>query len=76
MNEYCINRDVERFGIKLEGKDIIDCGAYIGDSAIAFSTHFPDSRIYALEPNSCNMGKLKYVISLHHKSDQIIPLAV
>ena len=76
VNEYCIERDVKQLPIKVDGKDIIDCGAYIGDSGIAFSKHFPTSKVYAIEPDKKNFLQLEEVIQLHWKGGKIIPLNV
>ncbi len=35
----------------LNNKDFIDCGAYIGDSALIFETYFNPRKIYAFEPD-------------------------
>lgn len=76
VNEYCIARDVKDLHIKLDWKDIIDCGAYIWDSWIAFASHFPDSKVYTLEPDQHNFKTLQKVIELHWKSKQITPINV
>jgi len=43
---------------RLDGRDIIDCGAYNGDSALSFSIHHNPRRIYCFEPVQANHMKL------------------
>jgi len=43
----------------INGKDIIDGGAYIGDTVLLFHTLFPQSRICAIEPSSSNIKYMK-----------------
>lgn len=76
VNEYCINRDVKKLPIIVNGRDIIDCGAYIWDSGISFSDHFPESKVYALEPDKKNFEQLKEVIKIHDKQSKIIPINI
>lgn len=76
VNEYCIARDVKELAIAVDGKDIIDCGAYIGDSGISFSDHFPNSKVYAMEPDKKNFEQLKEVIQLYTKESKIMPINV
>jgi len=43
---------------KIDGKDIIDGGAYTGDTAILFNQLFPKSIIHAFEPQTINYQTL------------------
>lgn len=58
----------------INGKDIIDGGGYVGDTALLFSHMFKDSRIYALEPMAKNYQAMQQVIGQAGKEDAIIPL--
>jgi FkbM family methyltransferase len=58
---------------KLEGKDFIDGGAYIGDSAIVLQEYNP-RRIYAFEPLSENYDLLLETIKLNNLSQIVVPI--
>lgn len=58
---------------RLKGRDVLDCGAFIGDSAIIFSELSPRS-VHAFEPDPDNFNMLKYIISTNKKEDVIIPV--
>lgn len=57
---------------KIEKKDFIDAGAYIGDSGLVLNNYSPKN-IYAFEPIPENYEKLLKTISLN-KQDRIIPI--
>lgn len=76
VNEYCIKRDMNNFWFSIDWWDIIDCGAYIWDSWIAFSDFYPNAHIYALEPDKNNYKELCNVITLHNKDTKITALNV
>ena len=58
---------------KMRGKDFIDVGASIGDSAIVFERDFSDKNIYSFEPT-----KQRYELMLHtlklNNSSRVIPI--
>jgi len=58
---------------KLKGKDFIDGGAYIGDSAIVLQEYNP-RRIYAFEPLSENYDLLLETIKLNNLSQTVVPI--
>lgn len=58
---------------KLENKDFIDAGAYIGDSAIVFSKHYRPNKIYSFEPNRHNFALLTKTVEIN-KPINIIPI--
>ncbi len=58
----------------INGKDVIDGGGYIGDTALLFSHMFKDSKIYALEPMAKNYEALQHVVTQSGKSGTIMPL--
>ena len=74
-NEYYISKSIkELLWLKeYDWRDILDCGAFIGDSAVIFSDTFPKSKIYAFEPNQQNLEWLWKTISHFDKQDIIIP---
>ena len=55
---------------RLKGKDVIDGGAWIGDSSIAFVTAGA-RKVYAFEPNPQNIEKVRMVSGVH---PQIVPV--
>lgn len=59
-----------------DGKDIIDAGAYIGDSALVFDRYFSKCRrIYAFEPDAGSYALMEKTIAMNKKSN-IIPVAM
>ncbi len=57
----------------LEGKDIIDGGAYIGDSALLFDKYYKPNKIYAFEPEINNYNHLVQTIKINSLSN-VFPL--
>jgi FkbM family methyltransferase len=57
-----------------KNKDIIDAGAYIGDSALVFQD-YTDKKVYAFEPHPKNQEKIVETIKLNN-STKIIPVAL
>ena len=59
-----------------DGKDIIDAGAYIGDSALVFDRYFSKCRrIYAFEPDADSYALMEKTIAMNKKSN-IVPVAM
>ncbi len=57
-----------------DGKDIIDAGAYIGDSALVFNRYFSKCRrIYAFEPEQNSYSLMEKTIAMNGV-DNIIPV--
>ncbi|MBM7409121.1 FkbM family methyltransferase [Methanococcus maripaludis] len=56
----------------LKNKDIIDCGAFIGDSALLFSQKA--KKIYAFEPDSKNYDLLLKTVELNKIKNNIHPI--
>lgn len=57
-----------------DGKDIIDAGAYIGDSALVFDRFFSKCRrIYAFEPDPGSYSLMEKTIAMNKKSN-IVPV--
>ena len=52
-------------------KDIIDGGAYWGDSALVISGYHP-KKIYAFEPQPDNYGQLCETVSLNNLNDKVV----
>ena len=58
---------------KILNGDIIDAGAYNGDSALVLSD-FTKGKIHAFEPESSNFKNLKKTIKINNLIDKIIPV--
>lgn len=58
---------------KLEGKDFLDCGAYIGDSALILKNYLPN-KIYCFEPHNEIYSGLLKTIELNKLYGRIIPI--
>jgi FkbM family methyltransferase len=72
-NHYGLKQLSKTITDYITGKDILDIGACIGDSAILFLQYSP-ARIFAYEPASNNYKDLLETISLNNASDKIIPV--
>lgn len=59
---------------ELTNKDIIDCGAYIGDSAYILNEVLSPKRIICIEPDEKNFNILKQNIILNNLQSKLIPL--
>jgi FkbM family methyltransferase len=57
----------------LNDKDFLDCGAYIGDSAIVFEKFFNPRKIYAFEPDKENYASLLETVKLNNLK-KVIPI--
>jgi FkbM family methyltransferase len=57
----------------LKDKDVIDGGAYIGDSAVIFSEEYSFGKIYSFEPDRYSYVKLKENIA-KYKMKNVIPV--
>ena len=57
---------------KLRNKDIIDAGAYIGDSAL-FLAEMTDRRVYAFEPTGSNFRDMLKTVELN-AAENIVPV--
>jgi len=57
----------------LNDKDFIDCGAYIGDSAIIFEKYFNPRKIHAFEPDIKNYASLLETIRLNDLK-KVVPI--
>lgn len=73
-NDYYIAKTLPWLCDNVNGKSILDCGAFIGDTAVPFIHMFPDSTIYAFEPESHNYQKLCDVIRYNNLENKIIPV--
>jgi FkbM family methyltransferase len=76
--------DIKDLSIFIKWKDIIDCWAYIWDSAMMFSKELwfcednkgAIKKIYCLEPDPSNNNLLKITIEKNNKKWKIIPIAL
>lgn len=57
----------------LEGKDVIDGGAFVGDSALIFSKEYSFGNIYSFEPDRSNYLKMKENIT-KYEMQNVIPI--
>ncbi len=55
-------------------KAILDCWAFIGDTAIPFANKYINSTIHAFEPENSNYQKLIENIEYNHLQTQILPV--
>lgn len=58
---------------KIGGKDVIDGGAFTGDSAIIFCKNYSFGKIHSFEPDKFNFIKLKENIA-KYKMENVIPV--
>ncbi|MDR0942621.1 MAG: FkbM family methyltransferase [Holosporales bacterium] len=57
----------------IKNKDIIDVGAYIGDSAIVFSD-YTDGKVYSFEPMEENYANMLKTLELNSEKKNIVPV--
>lgn len=55
----------------VRGRDVIDGGGYIGDTAMLFYHLFDKSRIYAFEPGEKNFKLMQDIVSKYKADDRI-----
>lgn len=55
-------------------KDIIDCGAFIWDSALMFNKELEINKIFCCEPDPKNYEILNKVIKKNHKQNKLFPI--
>lgn len=73
FNKYGITKYLSyKSRIKIKNKDIIDAGAYIGDSSLVLS-EFTNKKVYAFEPVPDIYNKLEETIKLN-KNDKVVPV--
>lgn len=58
----------------LKEKDFIDCGAFIGDSALVLSKELGARRVFAFEPDFSNYKNLIETIKLNKLETKIFPI--
>ncbi|MFA6214801.1 MAG: FkbM family methyltransferase [Candidatus Micrarchaeia archaeon] len=56
---HCGLRHVPAAARKVENRDFLDCGAFIGDSAFVFSKLYRPRRVYSFEPEGRNFERLR-----------------
>ncbi len=72
FHNYNLNELPEEIIKKLQGKDFIDVGAYIGDSALVLNNFYP-RKLYAFEPIPENFQNLLKTINLNQLKN-IVPI--
>ncbi|MFH0737709.1 MAG: FkbM family methyltransferase [Candidatus Micrarchaeota archaeon] len=55
------------------GKDILDCGAFNGDTAFMFSNMTESRKVYAFEPDNTNHSKMLGLLEAYPQ-DKVVPL--
>ena len=81
INNFEISTFLYNYGLDLidcpeycDGKDVIDAGAYIGDSALVFDRYLPKCRrIYAFEPDSGNYSQMEKTIAMNQLT-KVVPV--
>jgi FkbM family methyltransferase len=73
-NDYYINKTLPGLCDSVNGRAILDCGAFMWDTAIPFAHMFHNSIIHAFEPESHNYQKLINVIKYNKLEKQIVPV--
>lgn len=73
-NDYYISKTLPWLCDGVNGRAILDCGAFIWDTAVPLAHMFPNSVIYAFEPELHNYKKLIDVVSYNNLEDKIIPV--
>lgn len=73
---YMRNFSEEHHHLDVQGKDIIDCWWYNGDSALAMNNYFKNTgNIYCIEPEEKNYKDIKNIIQSQNTKN-IIPIKV
>ena len=56
FHETKLTNEIQKLQSEINNKSIIDAGAYIGDTSVFLAKHYPNQKIYAIEPseNNCN----------------------
>ena len=80
LPSFCPSEYVNKYGLYdsapqvldyINGKDIIDGGAYIGDTVLLLHELFPQSKLYAIEPASSNIKYMQeHIIADLIKTDE------
>ena len=81
LNEFELSTFVCNYGLDLidhpeyvDDRDIIDAGAYIGDSALLFDRFFQKCRrVYAFEPNPESYSLMEKTIAMN-RAERIVPV--
>ena len=63
---------------RIKGKDFIDGGAYVGDSAFIFADNYSPSKVYSFEPMPDTREKLATNIKKHNKTSvvELVPFGL
>ncbi len=75
-HNYGIDTLPDNAKLQLQGKDFIDAGAYIGDTALMLNQYNP-KKIYAFEPSSANFELMQKTLALNNTTNVVpVPLAL
>ncbi|MCF7954708.1 MAG: FkbM family methyltransferase [Phycisphaerae bacterium] len=74
FNKYCLDEVDTDISSRIDGKTIVDGGAFIGDSAIMFCDNYAPKNILAFEPAYGSFEILKQVLAKSNLQDKVIPV--
>lgn len=74
FNKYCLDEVDKDVSSRVDGKTIIDGGAFVGDSAVMFCDSYSPGDIIAFEPSSASFTILNQMIEKCGLGDKIIPV--
>jgi FkbM family methyltransferase len=76
LSEAIVHRHfIEELGHlrKIRGRDILDVGGFIGDSALVLSG-YTDKNVYSFDPNPKNIEKMRETMRLNRTGAKIVPV--
>lgn len=73
-NMYGLNGFPDHILAKVDGKAILDGGAFIGDTIPVFTNVFPNSTAYCFEPSNHNYNSLLNFIKRYVQDNKAIPV--
>ncbi|MBW8015682.1 MAG: FkbM family methyltransferase [Planctomycetes bacterium] len=74
FNKYCLDEVQADISARIDGKTIIDGGAFVGDSAVLFCDNYAPKNILAFEPARASFAMLKQVIENAGLTDKVVPI--
>jgi len=74
FNKYCLDEVDADISSRIDGKTIVDGGAFVGDSAVMFCDSYAPENILAFEPAHATFEMLKQVAEKSNLGDKIIPV--
>ena len=74
FNRFCLEETGSDMSGRIDGKTIIDGGAFVGDSAVMFCDNYEPENILAFEPSRATLEMLRQVAERSGLSEKIIPV--